>query len=258
MALPWSISSRFIIGTFADDDDGDDEGSDISDDDDDEEDLMGNGQQQPLPHTALSECVRLLKSSTDEQRFVGLLLATKQVKSLADLTVVFNAGMPFVHRLLLTPGGGNSEVSDASSPFRALALSVLASFASSPELVARYAFGRCAPMVGSLLREFDERGMSEDELRNCSAVLVALRSYALVALVSVLVCAAGTVVGSSHAWEDPGGFRPCVTRGRSRVAVRVRNRRCISSTRRSNLAPTWRHRNERAPTHTSHSMLLCT
>ena len=31
---------------------------------------------------------------------------------------------------------------------------------------------------------------------------------ALVALVSVLVCAAGTVVGSSHAWGAPGGLPP--------------------------------------------------
>ena len=166
-----------LIGTFADDDDDEEEeeGSDVSDDED-EDDLMGDTgpQQQPSPHTALDECVRLLNSSTDEQRFVGLLLATKQVKSQADLTMIFDAGMPFVHRLLLTPGGGNSEDSDACSPYRALALSVLASFASSPELVARYAFSRCAPTVGSLLQELDERRMSEDELRNCSAVLVAL------------------------------------------------------------------------------------
>ena len=51
----------------------------------------------------LAQCVTLLRASTDEQRFVGLLLAAKLMRTPADLALVFEEGMTFVRRLLLTP-----------------------------------------------------------------------------------------------------------------------------------------------------------
>ena len=53
----------------------------------------------------------------------------------ADLALVCEAGMPFVRRLLLMGDDG---------PYRRLALSVLASFASDATLAARTDFGVCS------------------------------------------------------------------------------------------------------------------
>ena len=132
-----------------------------------------------MPQQSLADCVALLRSSKDEQRFVGLLLATKLVRSPDDLRKVFDAGLPFVRRLLLTPGGGDEADADGSSPYRALALSVLASFASDAELSARIEFVACASAVAPLLLNCAEAGngasrMTTDELRDCTAVLGAL------------------------------------------------------------------------------------
>ena len=63
--------------------------------------------------------------TTDEQKFVGLLLATKLMREEDDLLRIFNASLPFVRRMMMTPS------SEAANPYRALALSVLASFGAS-------------------------------------------------------------------------------------------------------------------------------
>ena len=90
--------------------------------------------------SGLDDAVRLLSTaSTDEERFVGLLLASKVAAEPAELRAVFDASSAFVRRLLRSPppaaadgGGGN--------PYRSLALSVLASFATDAPTAARPEF----------------------------------------------------------------------------------------------------------------------
>ena len=87
----------------------------------------------------LAHCIGLLRAQSDEQRFVGLLLATKLVRTPSDLARVFDVALPFVRRLLLTPSGVSADQGDAVSgpSYRGLALSVLASFVSDPDVSTR-------------------------------------------------------------------------------------------------------------------------
>jgi len=58
-----------------------------------------------LPRPAMDDCLKLLRSNNDEQRFVGLFLATKIVEGDDPEAVrrVFDAvGFPFLNRLLRT------------------------------------------------------------------------------------------------------------------------------------------------------------
>ena len=94
--------------------------------------------QTPRRAMGIDECVNLLRGKTDEQQFVGLLLATKLMREPADLTRIFEAGLPFVRRLLRTPpGAAASSVGVDGASYRSLALSVLASFCADPHLAAR-------------------------------------------------------------------------------------------------------------------------
>ena len=121
----------------------------------------------------LAQCVKLLRASTDEQRFVGLLLAAKLMRTPADLALVFEEGMTFVRRLLLTPPstGDGSEAPAAGPSFRGLALSVLASFSAEPALVVRPEFGACATAAAAPLLDGTT---NESDLIDCAAVLGAV------------------------------------------------------------------------------------
>ena len=121
----------------------------------------------------LAQCVTLLRASTDEQRFVGLLLAAKLMRTPADLALVFEEGMTFVRRLLLTPPstGAGGEAPAAGASFRGLALSVLASFCAEPALVVRPEFGACATAAAAPLLDGTT---TESDLVDCAAVLGAV------------------------------------------------------------------------------------
>lgn len=102
----------------------------------------------PLIH-AMDECLKLLQGTNDEQRLVGLLLATKIVKGndLHDVRRVFDAiGFPFLNRLLRTgtgqaraSGGGEAVGRNDKEQQRAylhLALSIISAFCRLPEFAA--------------------------------------------------------------------------------------------------------------------------
>ena len=121
----------------------------------------------------LAQCLALLKATTDEHRFVGLLLVTKLMHTPEDLQRVFEDGMPFVRRLLLTTadaGGGGVEVPSGTT-YRGLALSVLASFCSDATLAARPELGACATAAAAPL--FDGT-TATSELLDSVAVLDAV------------------------------------------------------------------------------------
>ena len=82
----------------------------------------------------IDQCVALLRSSTDEQKFVGLLLATKTMRTSDDLALVFGAALPFVRRLLLAPSAGDAPTpaSMLGAPETALARPATAHLAPRP------------------------------------------------------------------------------------------------------------------------------
>jgi hypothetical protein len=129
---------------------------------------------------SIDACIGLLAASSDEKKFVGLLLATKLVKCPSDLARVFDVGLPFVHRLLATPhDAAAKDTSGDGSPvggsYRSLALSVLVGFASDPKIALSAEFSGTAARVGQLLVDSNS-ALSKDELRDCAAVLGSLLS----------------------------------------------------------------------------------
>ncbi|CAM6083214.1 unnamed protein product [Calypogeia fissa] len=88
---------------------------------------------------SLDDCLKLLKGDSDEQRLVGLLLATKFVKGddLEAVRKVFDAiGFQFINRLLKTGSGEVGRGADKRQAYLHLALSILAAFCRLPELAA--------------------------------------------------------------------------------------------------------------------------
>ena len=116
---------------------------------------------------SIAQCVALLRATGDEQKFVGLLLATKLMKTAEDATTVFDAAMPFVRRLLLAPKNGED-----AGPYRGLALSVLASFGMDPDLAARSEFSAAASTAAQMLH--DDASLTAEALRDVVSVLGAL------------------------------------------------------------------------------------
>ena len=123
----------------------------------------------PPPPTPTSEPLKkvlgLLKHDQDEQKFVGLLLATKLMKTSDDLTKVFKAAMPFTRRLLLSPNDTDTCL------YRGLALSVLASFGSEPSLAAKIDWGTCVASAAPLLKDDD---LPPEARRDLVTVLIQL------------------------------------------------------------------------------------
>ncbi|MCO5553777.1 hypothetical protein L7F22_007303 [Adiantum nelumboides] len=84
----------------------------------------------------LENCLNFLKGNSDEQRLVGLLLATKYVKGDEKSSVIqiFDAdGIQFINRLLKSGIHGTTEQEEA---YLQLAISVLSAFCRVPELAA--------------------------------------------------------------------------------------------------------------------------
>lgn len=118
---------------------------------------------------SLDNVCALLNAATDEQNFVGLLLATKLTATPEALGRIFDAAIPLVQRLLFKPA---SDI--AASHCRKLALSVLASVGSDAALAARRDFCMCASAAAPLLLDGSADTMTVDELADCTAVLGAL------------------------------------------------------------------------------------
>jgi len=102
----------------------------------------------------LQQAVALLGAETDEKRFVGLLLVTKVAVAPAELRMVFESGYAFVRRLLSSPPPPeDSQTGAAGNAYRALALSVLASFCTDPELGARTELLECLSAAAAALSD---------------------------------------------------------------------------------------------------------
>ena len=102
----------------------------------------------------LQQAVALLGAETDEKRFVGLLLVTKVAVAPAELRMVFESGYAFVRRLLSSPPPKeDSETGATGNAYRALALSVLASFCTDPELGARTELLECLSAAAAALSD---------------------------------------------------------------------------------------------------------
>lgn len=99
---------------------------------------------------ALEQCLTLLKGSSDEHKFAGLVMVTKHVPALtggdagfARLRMICDAiGTPFVHRLLKTGGNERAAASNSEgtsgtglSVYQHIALGVLAAFLQDDSLV---------------------------------------------------------------------------------------------------------------------------
>jgi len=123
------------------------------------------------PGQSIDHCCGLLqKGKSDEERFVGLLLASKLVVAPADLRRVCDAALPFVRRLVNSPPPPDTE--GGGNPYRGLALSVLAGFVTDAELLARTDLLSCAVAAGGSALGADS-GVSEEEARDGAAVLEA-------------------------------------------------------------------------------------
>ena len=120
-----------------------------------------------LDTASLDHCVSLLEAPSDEKRFVGLLLATRLVKGPADLTRVFDACTQFVRRLLLSPAP--ADAAESGNPYRSLALTVLASFATEETLHARPEFISC--MAAAAIPFVRSAAASPSELNDSVTVL---------------------------------------------------------------------------------------
>ena len=119
----------------------------------------------------LQQAVALLGAETDEKRFVGLLLVTKVAVAPAELRMVFEAGYAFVRRLLSSPPPPEDLQSGATgNAYRTLALSVLASFCTDPELSARVELLECLSAAAAALSD-TECAASPAEARDAQTVL---------------------------------------------------------------------------------------
>mmetsp|Transcript_12520 Transcript_12520/g.38246 ORF Transcript_12520/g.38246 Transcript_12520/m.38246 type:complete len:595 (+) Transcript_12520:26-1810(+) len=125
----------------------------------------------------IEHCCQLLRSpNSDEERFVGLLLASKLVGEPAQLRRVCHAALPFVRRLLTSPPP--AEAVEGSNPYRSLTLSVLSSFVADHECLMRRDLLQCAIAAGAMALH-PEAQASEQELRDSATVLdAALRQPA--------------------------------------------------------------------------------
>lgn len=102
----------------------------------------------------LQQAVALLGAETDEKRFVGLLLVTKVAVAPAELRMVFESGYAFVRRLLSSPPPPEDLQTGATgNAYRTLALSVLASFCTDPELSARVELLECVSAAAAALSD---------------------------------------------------------------------------------------------------------
>jgi hypothetical protein len=125
---------------------------------------------------SLEECLALLRGRSDEQRLVGLLLATKFVSS-GDLTAVeavFDAvGWAFIGRLFKTGGGGEDG---ALGPYATLALSLVSAFVRVPRLAAATEAIERVPLLLGVLRGGDAYSGDGGPVQDALECLLAIAS----------------------------------------------------------------------------------
>eukprot|EP00897_Mesotaenium_endlicherianum_P000485 jgi/Mesen1/10437/ME000082S09945 len=102
----------------------------------------------------LEDCLKLLRSGVDEQRLVGLLLATKFVSGgdLEAVNHIFHAiGFDFIDRLLQSAGYG--EGGECPTPaYAQLAFGILSAFCRLPDLAAEPQLLGKVPLFVSVLK----------------------------------------------------------------------------------------------------------
>jgi hypothetical protein len=133
----------------------------------------------------MEDCLKLLQGSNDEQRLVGLLLATKIVAGddLQAVRKVFDAiGFPFLKRLLKTGTGkakkgaaaaGLQQEKEQQRAYLNLALSIIAAFCRVPELAARDDTIGIVPILVEILASKDEEKKDADDDDATAAAAVA-------------------------------------------------------------------------------------
>lgn len=120
----------------------------------------------------LENCLKFLKGNSDEQRLVGLLLATKYVQGddKSSILQIFNAiGVQFINRLLKSGLHGATEQEEA---YVQLATSVLSAFCRVPELAALDDLIEKIPTLLEILK----RGSKDTILADCLECLLGIAS----------------------------------------------------------------------------------
>lgn len=152
------------------------------------------------PGGSLDECLALLRGRSDEQRLVGLLLATRFVSS-GDLTAVeavFDAvGWAFIGRLFRTGAG------QPLSPYAALALSLVSAFVRVPRLAAATEAIERVPFFLGVVRAGADAGPVQDALECLLAVASASEEGLRVELESGGVAAVCQCLGRFTGGEEP-------------------------------------------------------
>lgn len=139
-----------------------------------------------MPAGSLEECLRLLRSNTDEQRLVGLLLATKFVEGGDSSAVgqVFDAvGFSFIDRLLrsasLDPSQGALAAADDSPAakqqhaYARLALSILSAFCRVPELAAAPEVVEKVPLLVAVVKSRGDDELMQDAYESLLGIAAA-------------------------------------------------------------------------------------
>lgn len=105
----------------------------------------------------LKNCLKYLKGNSDEQRLVGLLLATKYVQGddKESILQIFDAiGVQFINRLLKSGVYVSSQgTKEQEEPYVQLAISVLSAFCRIPELAASDEIVEKIPIILEIFRK---------------------------------------------------------------------------------------------------------
>ncbi|KAF3787779.1 Neurochondrin [Nymphaea thermarum] len=103
----------------------------------------------------MDDCLKLLKGEKDEQKFAGLLLATRLCQGNDDASVrkIYDAvGFRFLNRLLRT-GLGKGGDSEERKDYLKLAVTVLATFCRLPEVASSADMLSTVPLFLEILRK---------------------------------------------------------------------------------------------------------
>lgn len=160
----------------------------------------------------LEHCLQFLKGSTDEQRMVGLLLATKYVQgdNKDSILQVFDAmGVQFINRLLksglcLT----SSETLVEEEPYVQLALSVLSAFCRVPELASLDEIINKIPILLDILK----KKPADPVVVDCCEILLGIGSASQKGLLCLQQSRAFSIVTSylSTSAADTASFHSSV------------------------------------------------
>lgn len=124
----------------------------------------------------LENCLKFLKGTSDEQRLVGLLLATKYVQGddKDSILQIFDAiGVQFINRLLKSGVYvSNQGTKEQEEPYVQLAISVLSAFCRIPELAASDEIIDKIPILLEIFR----RRLKDTIMADCLECLLGIAS----------------------------------------------------------------------------------